>query len=412
METARADVAHRDSPPLRSTAFRLYLAAVFLMSLQLEVDAFKSVADTRFPPGDFLLLFSILLMPVAVRARRSPIALLPIAMVGVMAYGVLLAIVYAGSVSDSAIQVKLFGTITLAIWCLVTIYYVQQGQAWRILRTWTNGMIIWGAVSFVDWKFVDYVPGLEAKTPSRFGGMQFDPNNAGAAYAVVVLVLWRYGHRLYPSLLTRLVALALGCTFLGYTFSRGGLIGAVLSAVVVLVVSRDGVSRRARAVAAAFFVTGIAVLSGYAGEALDNYTVRPDTVSSRDAEAERGIQELTDSWGLGIGLGTHLENNPQIIHNTAIWLTVEMSVIGLGFFIALVAVPIVVTMRGRGRDPDLAMALLAGHLAMIAASIGIEAIMQRQWWLLVGLCASPSLLAPDDATELPQTATGERRILA
>ena len=217
-ERAARDIGPIEPPTSRALAFRLYLVAVFLMSLQLELDAFKNIADTRFPPGDFLLLLSILILPTSVRVRRSPIALLPLALVAVMAYGVLLAVVYAGHVSNNAMQVKLFGTITLAMWCLLTIYYAQQGHGRRILRAWISGMVIWGAVAFVDWKFIDFIPGLEAKTPTRFGGMQFDPNNAGAAYAVVVLILWRYGHRLYSSRATRSVALGLACTFLGFTW--------------------------------------------------------------------------------------------------------------------------------------------------------------------------------------------------
>ena len=34
------------------------------------------------------------------------------------------------------------------------------------------------------------------------------------------------------------------------------------------------------------------------------------------------------------------------------------------------------------------MALLGGHLVMVVASNGIEALYQRQWRLIIGLCAS------------------------
>ncbi|MEM7142424.1 MAG: hypothetical protein AAF548_15475 [Actinomycetota bacterium] len=372
------------------------------MSLQLELDAFKSVADTRFPPGDFVLLASLLVAPGSLRLRRSPVGMLPLAFVATMSYGVLLALTYAGNVSSNALQVKLFGTLSLGTWCLVTIYYVQRGHVDRIVKTWVVGMLFWGVVSYIDWRVANILPGLDAKTSSRFGGMQFDPNNAGAAFGVVAVVTWRFGHRMFATAGARFLALGLACAFLGLTFSRGGLIGALLTAMVIFVVGRDSATRRARAVAAAVFIFGAAVVSGYVSDALESYSVRPDTVSTRDMEATRAIEELAESRGLGIGLGTHLENNPQIVHNTAIWLTVEMSIVGLMFFGLLLSVPTVVTLRGRRYDPDLAMAILAGHLVMIVASMGIEAIMQRQWWLLVGLCAAPSLRAAPTPRADPQ----------
>ncbi|MBT8240472.1 MAG: hypothetical protein KJN63_04535, partial [Acidimicrobiia bacterium] len=44
-------------------ASRLYLLAVFLMPLQLEVEQFKSVFGSRFPPGDIVLVCAVLAAP-------------------------------------------------------------------------------------------------------------------------------------------------------------------------------------------------------------------------------------------------------------------------------------------------------------------------------------------------------------
>ena len=65
----------------------------------------------------------------------------------------------------------------------------------------SNGAAFWGLVSWIAWAVVDIIPFLTAKTESRFGGMQFDPNNTGAAYAFAaaiagaagILLTWQNG---------------------------------------------------------------------------------------------------------------------------------------------------------------------------------------------------------------------------
>jgi hypothetical protein len=39
----------------------------------------------------------------------------------------------------------------------------------------------------------------------------------------------------------------------------------------------------------------------------------------------------------------------------------------------------------RASDRQLALALLGSHIVMLVASIGIEALYQRQWWMIIGL---------------------------
>ena len=83
------------TPAPKGFALRVFLLGVFLMPLQLNVDAARGVVESRLPPGDLFLVLSILLAPNIVRFRRSPVLLLPLALMGVLAYGTALAIVYA-----------------------------------------------------------------------------------------------------------------------------------------------------------------------------------------------------------------------------------------------------------------------------------------------------------------------------
>ena len=377
--------------PSTSLGLRLLLVAVFLMPLQLEIAAFKSVVDSRLPPGDLFLALSVVVAPTAVKFRRAPVALLPIALVATLAYGVVAAVLYAGRLSNHAFLVKFLGAMVLGVLCLVTITYARGGHAPRILRTWISGMAFWGLIAWIDWKVFDLVPFVEAKTASRFGGMQFDPNNAGAAFALAAVVMWRYGHRLYSSRPLRLV-LGLGFVFfLGETLSRGGFVGLAAAIAVLLVVDHVSAARWIRYVAVAAIILVAAVGTGYVGNAVDDFERRPDNVGDREFKLADSVDQYIDSRGLGIGLGTYrLEQNGEVVHNTAVWLLSEMSMPGVVFFLAMTAIPVHAALRLRRVDRNLALALLGGHVVMVVTSVGIEALYQRHWWLIIGLLVPPA----------------------
>lgn len=371
-------------------ALRFFLLAVFLMPLQLEIDAFKAVVGSRLPPGDLLLAASVMVAPAAVKFRRTPIALLPIALLATLAYGMIAAVLYAGELSNHAFLVKFVGAAVLGVLCLVTVTYARAGYAPRILRAWISGMAFWGLVAWIDWKVFNLVPFVEAKTISRFGGMQFDPNNAGAAFALAVVVMWRYGHKLYASRPVR-VTIGLGLVFfLGETLSRGGFVGLAAAVAVLLVVGHVSASRWVRYLAVGTIILVAAVGSGYVGNAVEDFERRPDNVGDREFKLTDSLDQYIDSRGLGIGLGTYrLQQSGEVVHNTAVWLLSEMSLPGVLFFVAMIALPVHAALRLRSVDREFALAILGGHVVMVVTSVGIEALYQRHWWLIIGLLARP-----------------------
>jgi Na+-transporting NADH:ubiquinone oxidoreductase subunit NqrB len=96
---------------------------------------------------------------------------------------------------------------------------------------------------------------------------------------------------------------------------------------------------------------------------------------------------FVDSYGVGIGLGTFRVENNQIIHNTALWLLVEMSIAGLALYCALVVVPATDGLRLALARPGIGAPLLAAHFSMVATSATIEASYQRHWWVVIGMIA-------------------------
>jgi O-antigen ligase len=289
------------------------------------------------------------------------------------------------------VNVKFLGAFVLALWCLVTVGYARAGHGPRIVRVWLLGMTIWAVVAYIDWKYVDILGFVTAKTPTRFGGMMYDPNNAGAAYAVAAVVAWKYGHRVFSSRATH-VSVVVICAFaLSQTFSRTGEIGLVAAIAIVLAVEAVGAARWARYVAVGAIMLAAAIGTGIVSDSSNEWTRRPDNISSRDELTTVGLDAFADSGGLGVGLGTYRADTEKIVHNTAVWLLVEMSLVGVLFFFAMCAVPFQAALRMRRSDMDLALALIGAQAVMVVTSNGIEALYQRQWWLVIGLCASASI---------------------
>lgn len=396
-------------PPVRSLSLRLYLIAVFLMPLQLEIDAFDAVAGTRLPPGDIFLALAILAAPASLRLRRDPVSMLPLAMMATLAWGLLVAMFYAGEASDHAIRVKFVGAIVLAVWCLVTVAHAKAGHGPRILRVWLIGMAFWAVIAYIDWKYVDFLSFVSAKTPSRFGGMQYDPNNAGVAFAVALLLVWKYGHRVFPSRVMHLTVGVILAVALTQTFSRTGYLGLLGGIAVVLAIETAGVRKWARYLAAGAIVLAAALATGIISDSTSEWDRRPDTVSSRDQLSAAGMEAFTESSGLGIGLGTHKERSDQIIHSTGVWLLVEMSLVGVLFFFAMIAIPFHAALRLRRFDSDFALALIGAQVVMAVASNGIEAVYQRQWWLVIGLSAAVVATAARDVDRVDHSGAVGRK---
>ena len=377
-------------------AFRLYLLAVFLMPLQLELEQFRGVVESRLPPGDLILVVSILLAPTALRLIRHPLFLLPVFLPVVLAFGMLLAIVQRGDVTPHALRVKFLEACILFAWFIVTAAYARAGHTRRILRVWVLGMVIWAVVAYIDWRVVDFIPFLKFDEPTRFGGMQFDVNNAGAAYGVAVIVLWRMGGELFRSTVARTLALATCVAALALTLSRGSYVAVAAAVIVVLAVTRSTTKNWARYAGFILVVAVVGWVTGFLGTAFEDFADRPNTVAEREDLTAEALDSFAASDGLGIGLGSQLadtharldvsqQGGGQIVHNTAIWLLVEMSVVGLAYLAAMAVLPIRVTLRMRAFDRQLALALLGSHIVMLVASFGIEALYQRQWWMIIGL---------------------------
>jgi O-antigen ligase len=158
-----------------------------------------------------------------------------------------------------------------------------------------------------------------------------------------------------------------------------------VASVAIALMGRMTSQRFMRLAAVGLLALPILMVSGIVDDAIEDFDRRPDNVASRNSLAADGIDAFVESGGLGIGLGTFKETQPNVIHNTALWLLVEMSIVGLAFFIAMSVIPVPAAAAAMLIDRNVAFGLLGAHLTMVVASVSIEALYQRQWWLCIGL---------------------------
>ncbi|MBT8241022.1 MAG: hypothetical protein KJN63_07325 [Acidimicrobiia bacterium] len=386
---------------------QLYLLGLLLMPVQLRIEEFEDVLGSRFSPGDLVLAAAVLAAPQMITFRREVMSILALAFVAVLAYGVVLAIAYEGEVTTEALVVKFVGGGVLVTWCLVTIAHVRAGLVLTIMRTWLFGLTFWAVVAFVDWKVADILPVLTHDLENRFGGAQFDQNSAGAAYGVGGIFMWRNGRQLFSAVVARSLVSAILFSALALTLSRGAFVAVAVGVAVVLAVDRVGATNWLRYFAVGCLSLLIGLASGLIDAAIDDFAGRPDNVASRQSLIEDALDSYVESNGLGIGLGSQIARQGEIVHNTAVVLLVETSIVGLVFFGALVAFPVRAALRVRRFDKELGLGLLGAHVAMIIVSMSIEALYQRHWWLLLGLHAVASFTA-DRPARIPQLAHAPR----
>ncbi|MFT5202503.1 MAG: hypothetical protein ACI9C1_001893 [Candidatus Aldehydirespiratoraceae bacterium] len=369
---------------------QLFLLAIFCIPVQLEVPAVRAVLRSRFAPGDLFLALSVILAPASFRLIRRPLGYLPLALPLTLAYGAVISLTLQGYLTSHALNVKIFGSVVILVMAIVTMAYAYEGFAVRIIRAFLYGIGFWGIIGYIDWRVADIFPWLEVDVESRFGALQFDPNNTGAAFSVALLMSWRYGNRVFTR---RWVWIAMTIMFaigLGLTLSRGAYIGTAAAVLVILIVDHISAERWVRYLVSSVVIVAFLFATGFVNTAVDDFTRRPDTVESRGGFVDISVDRWVDSRGLGMGLGVFRAETGRIVHNTSIWLVTEMSLPGLLLFLAVVIVPASAALRLRRYDHELAMALLASHTAIVVASVGIEAMYQRTWWMVIALTMMPA----------------------
>lgn len=168
---------------------------------------------------------------------------------------------------------------------------------------------------------------------------------------------------------------------------RTVLLGAALTPLLVLVVTQN---------LDLFREAGAPVVLNPLDYATRNAAVLDGGVLERLRTTEMALQLWREAPLLGIGIGGFMHQYAQAtggglfaLHTSALWLLVEMGIVGLGFFAAMfVALFWGIQRRARREGDGISAALCAILLFAAGASVGTEIIYQRHLWFLIGLAAA------------------------
>jgi O-antigen ligase len=253
-----------------------------------------------------------------------------------------------------------------------------------------------------DWLLTPFPTGAHG----RLAGGMFDQNSNGTLLAAVTLIalttrpLGRIGSP---------VAAAIGTGLLLLTYSRTAYVafaaGVVAYAVLALV------ARRRRSLLMLSVIAGsamVALATGAGRRLQEHFAQRPDTVSTRVGFVETSWDFFVANPVFGAGFGAAQEHTGFVIHSTFFALLGETGLVGAAAFLALmgaIAVPALCQVRSPSAPPDL-LGLLATSACLFVASFGIDGLLHRHWWIVLGalLGASSPVIAGEDA---PVTATDE-----
>jgi O-antigen ligase len=246
--------------------------------------------------------------------------------------------------------------------------------------------------SMAHWTSGLTVPGMGFEK-DRLAGMLIDPNAYGGLLVMTLSIhLMTYcGNRpLVGGLLGKLVTMSLAIGVV-LTYSRSAWLGlALLFLAAMIMRPKAGVYMVLMGLlAVALTLKGFG--PDYASR-MSELTFRGAQVHERVELIDQAIPLFRESPAFGIGMGVFNDIYGNIIHNTPVWILTECGVFGFIIFVGFawwfLARGIDALRVGTEAQRSLVLGLMLANLAMMGLSMGIEALYQRHWWVVLALLAA------------------------
>ena len=393
MATERRKVGStmRDSATLDSGRERLpgrmRWALLVLLVLLLPIQ-FVTNSSIRFAPADAVLIVLLLASVFVIATKRDDWSVWHLVLLGVFSASLLNAAFLYGTVTSWAIVNKYAGILLLLLLYLMVVQYAGSLRSiWRIAQVLVLGVVLQASVALpLYFAGLFYAPLHVARIQALAG----DPNAYGGLLVVALALHWSTVYspgRLVPRLLSWPVTLVLMGNLV-FSFSRSGWIAYAFLVCAILVL-------RPRAwphvvlpiVLGSMFVA--VFMRGYFVNSILPLMLRPDQVSGRMTIIENAVHAFVQHPIFGGGLGSYLAEQDVQVHNSFFWMLADVGMVGA---LALVGLVGVLAVRGykayRAVGDDyrgLVIGLFISHLTMIGLSLGIEALYQRTWWVVMAL---------------------------
>jgi putative inorganic carbon (hco3(-)) transporter len=374
---------------------------IFFLPIQVQVlqsaDAEDVSGSLRLAPSDGVLMLAVLLAATKFRIRIRAWSFWQPATCVVFTVASLSAALQQGSLSRYIYLNKDIGLLVLFVgYAMVTTIATDWQELRKVLKVfiWSVtlqnvvglGAFVVAASTGIDLPWTSYggqrLSGLLVDANAYGGLLTLTLTLAEVASSGSVPLLGRKG------LLFCRISLSLGILF---TFSRTAWLS-LLPLFAFLVV------RRGRALAQLAFsgVVGLLLISTFMGDRLldlvQTMARRPEHVRGRFELADHAFQHFANNPILGGGLGSFLESEGAIVHNTVLWILADMGLLGLiavgGLIGWYFAAGLRVLRAAPLSEKRIVVGLCLGHAAMFCLSMGVEGLYQRHWWLIMALLGS------------------------
>jgi O-antigen ligase len=376
-----------------------YLAAGYVWLLPYQ---FKMDRAFNFAPSDIFMLLVLLLAAGQLKYREEAWSIWHFAIPLVFVVGSLVAAMRFGTLARYEFLNKDAG---LLIPFLTYATIVSAIASWDDLRSMLRifvAAVVLENIAAVGGYLASYFFGMSTPFTSygglRLSGMLTDPNAYGGLLVVALVVAetasWGpsplFGR---PMLWIARATLAPGILF---TFSRSAWV-ALAFALVLLVLVRARVVVRLLAACAIgipvfLFGMGFSFLPIF-----QQMASRPKQVEGRFDLIDQALEAFSHHPLFGGGLGSFRLGAGEVAHNSAMWFLADFGVIGLIVLLGFMGWFFVKAWDAYQLAPErerpVTLALLAAHTAMFGLAMGIEALYQRQWWLVFGLIAAGCSMA-------------------
>ena len=309
-----------------------------------------------------------------------------------------------GTISRWSVLNKAVGFLVLMLSYMMVGEYASAGweRIHQLTRLFTRAVALNALIAIVA-KFICWTGtgriAMNWGGGARLAGFFLDPNAFGgllvSAFVIAFVVYFRKGAMYKPveGILTCSV-LAVG-TFL--TYSRSSWIGLVAGTAVGFLLSKakhrlSSVGILLMLGGAIYYATPVVLQTETQSQAWDQsrvWALNTQSIEHRVDIVKEGLDLFRQSPIWGKGLGFYLRDQGVLVHNTIVWILAELGLIGImafaWFIIAHFRRALFNIRHSSERLLPANIGLLSSFVAMAALSVGIEALYQRHWWMMMAL---------------------------
>lgn len=390
------------------TLLGLYVALLpFPVTIDLGDDSLISTG-----PSDIVLVVLVLFGASRLRIPEkgwsrwhAAVAIIPlISGLGVALSGMTLTV--------AVVAAKILGLFGLFVLYLIVVNTIQTWEDIRLLASRFVTSVIWvNLVATVVFILRIQVLGLNVE-PARLSALNPDPNAYGGMLVVALALAVPTLKSAQPLVKGRMTQIGLLVLPLSIFLTNSRTAWIALGVAIVIIASAMPKAWFHFAMIATVVIVGLALLAP-SEIASDQLALAGRGSSSRFEIFDQAWEAFWSSPIFGIGIGQFAIQHGYIVHSTPLWWLGEFGLLGL----TAISCFILTFIRWGWRvyrvqlEPNrgLALGVTTAYLTMLVFSLGIEALYQRWWWLLMGLIGSMRLATQSD---LRRVALSERTYAA